>query len=184
MKKMMIALVAIAMAVSANAATVMWSASNVYAMNETSKATGYTAYFLSTVDMFNGETQIAKGFSYADATAALAAGDISFLGDYAMSSKSLSNGAGAAQATTQASNGQSWTGYLIILDGTLETAQNAYITATVTKSTGGTGGQATLIFSSNTGTQSPSNWQAVPEPTSGLLMLVGLAGLALRRKRS
>ena len=31
-----------------------------------------------------------------------------------------------------------------------------------------------------------SNWQtaAVPEPTSGLLMLVGLAGLALRRKRA
>ena len=26
--------------------------------------------------------------------------------------------------------------------------------------------------------------QAVPEPTSGLLMLVGLAGLALRRKRA
>ena len=27
-------------------------------------------------------------------------------------------------------------------------------------------------------------WQSVPEPTSGLLMLVGLAGLALRRRRS
>jgi hypothetical protein len=29
-----------------------------------------------------------------------------------------------------------------------------------------------------------TSWQAVPEPTSGLLMLVGLAGLALRRKRA
>ena len=27
-------------------------------------------------------------------------------------------------------------------------------------------------------------WQSVPEPTSGLLMLVGLAGLALRRRRA
>ena len=28
------------------------------------------------------------------------------------------------------------------------------------------------------------NWQSVPEPTSGLLMLLGMAGLALRRRRA
>ncbi len=33
-------------------------------------------------------------------------------------------------------------------------------------------------------TQNASNWQTVPEPTSGLLMLLGLAGLALKRKRA
>ena len=35
-------------------------------------------------------------------------------------------------------------------------------------------------------TEGPSSWStaAVPEPTSGLLMLVGLAGLALRRRRA
>ncbi len=35
-----------------------------------------------------------------------------------------------------------------------------------------------------TATQDPGNWQAVPEPTSGLLLLLGVAGLALRRKRA
>jgi hypothetical protein len=33
-------------------------------------------------------------------------------------------------------------------------------------------------------TQNTSNWQSVPEPTSGLLLLLGVAGLALRRKRA
>ena len=31
---------------------------------------------------------------------------------------------------------------------------------------------------------SVGNWQSVPEPTSGLLMLLGMAGLALRRRRA
>ena len=38
-----------------------------------------------------------------------------------------------------------------------------------------------------TATQTASNWvggEAVPEPTSGLLMLLGMAGLALRRRRA
>ena len=34
------------------------------------------------------------------------------------------------------------------------------------------------------GFQGAGHWSAVPEPTSGLLMLVGLAGLALRRRRA
>ena len=29
-----------------------------------------------------------------------------------------------------------------------------------------------------------AGWYAVPEPTSGLLMLLGMAGLALKRKRA
>lgn len=31
---------------------------------------------------------------------------------------------------------------------------------------------------------SAGNWQTVPEPTSGLLLLLGMAGLALKRKRA
>ncbi len=34
-----------------------------------------------------------------------------------------------------------------------------------------------------TATQNASNWAPVPEPTSALLMVLGVAGLALRRRR-
>lgn len=34
------------------------------------------------------------------------------------------------------------------------------------------------------GTGDATSWTAVPEPTSGLLMLLGMAGLALRRRRA
>ena len=46
----------------------------------------------------------------------------------------------------------------------------------------------TINFGSGNGFNTPGSklgaWQPVPEPTSGLLMLLGVAGLALRRKRA
>ena len=44
--------------------------------------------------------------------------------------------------------------------------------ANLAKNLGGTGGTAI------------TGWTAVPEPTSGILLLLGMAGLALRRKRA
>lgn len=44
-----------------------------------------------------------------------------------------------------------------------------------------TTGSTTLNFSTAI---SNASWSAVPEPTSGLLMLLGMAGLALRRRRA
>ena len=41
-----------------------------------------------------------------------------------------------------------------------------------------------LMFAMALSFAATGTWAAVPEPTSGLLMLVGLAGLALRRRRA
>ena len=55
-----------------------------------------------------------------------------------------------------------------------------------TKSVGALDAQTANINFGNmaAATQNAGNWAAVPEPTSGLLMLLGVAGLALRRRRA
>ena len=75
--------------------------------------------------------------------------------------------------------GNSYDFYFVIEDG-----GKAFTSTTIAK-----GAQqsdtATIQFGNMApATQNASNWAAVPEPTSGLLMLLGIAGLALKRKRA
>ena len=67
---------------------------------------------------------------------------------------------------------------------TVEDANGAvYTSQTISKIAQAT--STVLIgFGAQANSQNASNWVAVPEPTSGLLMLLGMAGLALRRRRA
>lgn len=47
-----------------------------------------------------------------------------------------------------------------------------------------TGAQSIGFGNQATATSNANNWAAVPEPTSALLMVLGIAGLALKRKRA
>ena len=58
-----------------------------------------------------------------------------------------------------------------------DAAGNTYVSETVSAAALGVG-TGSLSFEGN------GTWTAAPEPTSGLLMLLGMAGLALRRKRA
>ena len=74
--------------------------------------------------------------------------------------------------------------YSIVITGTLKDGKNVEWTLTSDAIVGQVdfAGIGDIAFS----TATPSGWTAasVPEPTSGLLMLLGMAGLALKRKRA
>ena len=192
MKKLMIALVAMLIGLGAQAATVSWGVSSVKlpgadgAYGSTSAGTAVTmSIYLTDADTFAAATDAAgvlaavegKTADYSGATSmsskTLTSGDTYNAGDnvYAFVVLSYKDGSGnewavgnKAQATIAESMG---------------VAQNASISGLNTY-WGGAGNAVAFEGSGST----ISGFTAVPEPTSGLLMLVGLGALALRRRRA
>ena len=134
---------------------------------------------------------ILESFAQADFAAAYAAND----GDAAATL--------AAAGANQVGDGSTFYGYVLGNSFTSDTGVNAYMVVFDTDkvyisesyeifanpldpTTGsfdvlaGTGSDNAPISGAYTG----AGWYAVPEPTSGLLMLIGMAGLALRRRRA
>ena len=154
MKKLLILAAAIVAGVAANAASFNWQAANIYGVDGTTKFSG-TATLYAIISGTDTAVQVA--------TAA--------------------NGA-VAKANTGFSNdnlvgGNAYDFYFVIEDGgkkftsDIKTA-SAQATSTITVNFG----------NMQAATQAAGNWQSVPEPTSGLLLLLGMAGLALKRKRA
>ena len=171
MKKMMIALAAIASAIVCNAAVVNWQSGAVYKAtdNTTKVGKGVTDY------------TVAIAF-FTDSAGANAVTGLT--GDLSVSTSG--NGSKYSGTVDGFAAGTTYYTQLVITTDGYEAKSDIVAFATA-----GTG-DATLDFSTGEGfstaytfsTANAGTWQAVPEPTSGLLMLLGLAGLALKRKRA
>lgn len=200
MKKLMVIAAVAVSAICSQAATVSWTCTNVSGPDGKALGTGHAYLFMVPVTSGKADTTSWAGLDgkgLEAMTAALAGADW----DYKFSDLTGATAGTWTYTSTQKVTlptnedlgvdkqaGQKWSPYLVIFNTDTVTADSKYMVttaangATVMDDSAGTTKQFLL------GNQSTASgtWYAVgtPEPTSGLLLLLGFAGLALKRKRA
>lgn len=173
MKKLILAVAIICAATVSQAASVAWGLSGVTASPANAAAAGWVAYFME------GSTYSTFTSTAADKLGAYCAANYT----YTTTTSSGRTGVQASATSGTYAGGDSVSAYIVLFDAAAATEAKYYAaTAVDTKTVPSSGNlQWAMTFSSDT-----SGWTttAVPEPTSGLLMLLGMAGLALRRRRA
>ena len=177
MKKLMIALAAVAMAAGAQAAAVTWSVNNIQASPDAAVNDGWIVQIFDAATTYDYEAARAGTITALSSSTAYQSGTIfkatASFGDYGPNT--LVNI------------------YAVIYDAaSIDGAQNYIVSTQFSKSMPASGSPLSAAFGNMAGTTTGNlfkgqEWQStgsVPEPTSAMLLLLGVAGLALRRKQA
>ena len=197
MKKLIVAMIVASAAVIANSATVEWSSGAMttaldknggWSTTDVGKGTVSAYLFVLSADQYNTfKDAYASANNMSAVYSAYAKGTLG-----TATASGTSTRTSTVKMTTTADVGADIYGAIIYTYTDETLGKDFYIANIVANNVGSDGGLqiqnlATHYFGASAGTET-GGWQViggnVPEPTSGLLVLVGLAGLALRRKRA
>lgn len=178
MNKLLIILVGLITTITVNAATVEWSLTKIASSPDAVAAAGWIGYILD-VSKYNDFSALST----------------EKLVDFVTNNSICSGNTKSARGVNLSITGGSYSGsetvssFLVLFNNADAKNATYYINTAISKTTISEGGaDGTIAFgtfdTAMAASGSSSGWVAVPEPTSGLLMLLGVASLALRRRNS
>ena len=174
MKKLMIAAAIVCAAAISHGASLQWGMTGIPQTDKSSLVNGAVAYFMAADTLTD--------FAGAVDKAAYCADNYTYTGSATIGRANIVNVVSGSY-----NEGDPISGYVVLFD-TADAAKATYYCNTGVLSTEAPGaGNAILqpTFAVGTAlTGGSAGWQPVPEPTSGLLLLIGVAGLALKRRRA
>lgn len=182
MKKLIGMLAIAACAVTASASTVNWglNAGNTLDSTKVDSGTAYLMYSIGTVDF----SKFATMTSF-DATSLAAVGLDTTIDTFAYSSSAVSSSLSVTPATKTSANTNIGGGakqmYIVVIDG--DGKDIAYTATPVSVNVQNSTMAANAMKPSSSFTYAAAT-SSIPEPTSGLMLLLGVAGLALKRKHA